>query len=251
MVEFAMNSSISASTGFAPFELNYGYLPRMTAKLGADPKLPKGVRQFAEEAASNLAVAHDALIASRVEQTFQANKRRRPGPRYKEKDLVYLSTENLNLPKGRVRKLLPKFVGLYGVLESSPELSTCTIELLVELARRGIHPVFHINHLRRHEPNDDAIFPHRDVKVFYYFGNDDDTEWLVDAIIGHQWSNGKIEFQVRWNLEDTTWEPYTHIKEAEALDAYLDLQGVKTWRSLPRKGSPRGKPLKKGRKDAP
>jgi hypothetical protein len=81
-----------------------------------------------------------------------------------------------------------------------------------------------------------TIFSHCDVKVFYDFGNDDDTEGLVDAIIGHQWSNGKIEFQVRWNLGDTTWEPYTHVKEAEALDTYLDLQGVKTWRSLPRKG---------------
>lgn len=28
MVEFAMNSCVSASTGFAPFELNYGFLPR-------------------------------------------------------------------------------------------------------------------------------------------------------------------------------------------------------------------------------
>lgn len=27
LVEFAVNSSTSASTGFAPFKLNYGYLP--------------------------------------------------------------------------------------------------------------------------------------------------------------------------------------------------------------------------------
>jgi len=27
MVEFAINSSMSGSTGFAPFELTYGYMP--------------------------------------------------------------------------------------------------------------------------------------------------------------------------------------------------------------------------------
>ncbi|KZV83981.1 hypothetical protein EXIGLDRAFT_569273, partial [Exidia glandulosa HHB12029] len=29
MVEFAINSSISATSGFAPFELNLTYMPRM------------------------------------------------------------------------------------------------------------------------------------------------------------------------------------------------------------------------------
>ena len=28
MVEFTINSSINATTGYAPFELNYGYMPR-------------------------------------------------------------------------------------------------------------------------------------------------------------------------------------------------------------------------------
>ena len=28
MVEFTINSSINATTGYAPFELNYGYMPQ-------------------------------------------------------------------------------------------------------------------------------------------------------------------------------------------------------------------------------
>ena len=28
MVEFAINSSINATTGYAPFELNHGYMPQ-------------------------------------------------------------------------------------------------------------------------------------------------------------------------------------------------------------------------------
>ena len=30
MMEFMLNSSISSSTGFAPFELNHGYMPIIT-----------------------------------------------------------------------------------------------------------------------------------------------------------------------------------------------------------------------------
>ena len=29
MAEFAINSSVNATTGYTPFELNYGYMPRL------------------------------------------------------------------------------------------------------------------------------------------------------------------------------------------------------------------------------
>ena len=48
MVEFALNSSVSASTGYAPFELNYGYIPQLGQRLNTDTKFV-GVRQFAEQ----------------------------------------------------------------------------------------------------------------------------------------------------------------------------------------------------------
>jgi hypothetical protein len=172
-----------------------------------------------------------------VEQTFHANKRRRREPEYQRGDLVYLSTENLSLPKGRARKLLPRYVGPYKITQVDQKTSTYKLELPTELEQRGIHPVFHASRLRRHEPNDDTVFPHHDIKVFYDFGLNEEDKWLVDAIIGHKWSNKIIEFQVRWNLGDTTWEPYAHVKELEALDAYLDLQRVKSWRSLPKRAT--------------
>ena len=108
-----------------------------------------------------------------------------------------------------------------------------------ELVERRIHPTFHASLLRRHEPNDDVLFPHREAKSFYDFGNDDETEWLVDEIVAHRWDGRRIEFQVRWTLGDTTWEPYAHCKDLAALDEYLALRGVKDWRSLPCKAAER------------
>ncbi|EPT01764.1 hypothetical protein FOMPIDRAFT_1096796, partial [Fomitopsis schrenkii] len=91
-------SSASATTGFAPFELNYGYMPRMVREIAPSAAMP-GVRDFAERALDNLRMAHDAIIASRVSQTYYANQlRRNELPAYNEHfavgRLAYLSTEN-------------------------------------------------------------------------------------------------------------------------------------------------------------
>ena len=100
MVEFAINSSISAATGLAPFEANGGYMPSMMAQIAPMGTAPPGVRAFVIQALTNLAITHDALIASRVLQRHHANKHRREDPEIREGDLVYLSTKNLSLPKG-------------------------------------------------------------------------------------------------------------------------------------------------------
>ena len=43
MVEFALNSSVSATTGFTPFELNQGYMPQIGMPTSFDTMF-KGVK---------------------------------------------------------------------------------------------------------------------------------------------------------------------------------------------------------------
>src|SRR5258708_6269363 len=59
--------------------------------------------------------------------------------------LAYISTKNLSLPKGQVSKLLPKYIGLYEILEVFHDLSNYVLKLLPELECRGIFPKFHIS----------------------------------------------------------------------------------------------------------
>jgi hypothetical protein len=47
MVEFAINSSISETTGYAPFELGGGYMPSMMKEIRGNEIFAKGVRSFA------------------------------------------------------------------------------------------------------------------------------------------------------------------------------------------------------------
>ncbi|KXN86755.1 hypothetical protein AN958_09688 [Leucoagaricus sp. SymC.cos] len=69
LTKFAINSSISASTGYAPFELNGGYMPSMIKEVRGDNSLPQGIKKFAEAVLANMAAAHNAIIEARV---FQA-----------------------------------------------------------------------------------------------------------------------------------------------------------------------------------
>ena len=70
MVEFAINSSMSGLTGFAPFELTYGYMPRMAqVKHEHAPKVAPGIQSFICQARDNLSMALDAIIKSCMIQT--------------------------------------------------------------------------------------------------------------------------------------------------------------------------------------
>src|ERR1700749_5207173 len=133
LAEFALNSSISSSTGFALFELNYGFLPTFIGGISPTDEAKPGIKQFMTHALNNLKMAHDAIIERRVIQTQQANKRRRPEGPIAEGDKVYLSTENLSLPKSRTRKLMPKYIGPYRVTKSHPAESRYTLDLPPEL----------------------------------------------------------------------------------------------------------------------
>ena len=65
-LEFALNSSVSATTGFAPFELNQGYMPQIGMPTAFDTTF-KGVKQFVLQVKWDLMAAHDAIITNRIQ----------------------------------------------------------------------------------------------------------------------------------------------------------------------------------------
>ena len=133
IVEFAINSNISSSTGFAPFELNYGYLPTLIGGITPTETAKPGIHKFINQAINNLEEAHDAIIESRVQQTLHANKHRRADTPYNVGEQVYLSTDNLNLPKNGSRKLMPKYIRPYKITQSYPNKSRYSLDLPPEL----------------------------------------------------------------------------------------------------------------------
>jgi hypothetical protein len=156
-IEFAINMARSESTSISPFLANSGRTPRVMVWEDPMPTEYPGVRTFLQRMKNAAMTAHDALIGARVKQTRKANKRRRPCP-FVKGDLVYVSTKNISFPKGTSRKLVPKFVGPYRILEDYGN-NSFKLDLPDRLKQRGVHPVFHSSYLREHIPNDDRLFP--------------------------------------------------------------------------------------------
>ena len=142
--------------------------------------------------------AHDTIIANHVQQTFHANKKHCASDEYYMGDHVYLSTQNLTLPKGRARKLVPKYIGPYKVVKAHNEASTVTLKLPLAPIAQWISPTFHMGLIWKFVVNNDELFPKWDTKSFYDFGQDDKQEWLIKEITSHWWVNLKeLKLKVR------------------------------------------------------
>ena len=90
--------------------------------------------------------------------------------------------------------------------------------------------------IRKFVPNNNELFPKRDVKSFYDFSQDNEQEWLIEEITSHCWLNSKeLELEVRSMLGDTTWEPLASCKDLEALELYLELWGIAHPPNLPKR----------------
>ena len=229
-IEFAINSARSESTGFAPFFLNFGRMPRNMLWTTASVTEFPSVREFAMQKKLAIMAAHDSILSARIKQTRDANRKRRAAP-FQKGELVYLSTQNISFPRGLARKLIPKFIGPYKILQDYGN-SSFRLDLPPQLKQRGIHDVFHASLLREHIPNDDRLFPGRmDTQI----GNDPETtgEWAVDRIVSHAGSKTDSVFEVKWQSGDITWLPYYQIAHLQALTDYLDLLGKTHIGNLP------------------
>lgn len=222
-IEFVINLTRSQSTGYAPFYLNNGRLPRTIIWETPDVSEYPGVRVFAQKLKMGIMQAHDEVIAARVKQVRNANRRRQPSP-FEVDDLVYFTTKNLRIPKGLARKFIPKFVGPYRILESFAN-NSYRIELPREFRVRGVADVMHASKLRIHVPNDDRLFPGRLVSQVGEF-EEQEPEWMVDRILSHTGSRENSTLEVRWKAGDVTWLPYSDVAHLNALVEYFETLGI-------------------------
>jgi hypothetical protein len=229
-IEFAINSATAGSTGYAPFFLNTGRMPRSFIWESTNSSEYPGVSTFAQKIKSAIMSAHDSILAARVKQTRTANRRRQLSP-FKEDDLVYISTNNMSIPKKLARKLVPKYVGPYLITKDYGN-NSYKVKISARLKQRGIHDVFHASLLRIHVPNDDRLFPGRLDNQIWEF-EDAEHEWAVERIKSHSGAKTDALFEIVWKSGDITWLPYHKINHLDALQQYYDLIDVDSVADLP------------------
>ena len=215
LAEFAVNDSVSPSTGYTPFYLAYGEHPLSPIDVAAEVVVP-AAQSFTQHMAEALHHARSKLQEAQLRQAQQANKHRRE-VQFQAGDKVRLSTANLRLPSSMSKKLTPKYVGPF-VVEKPVGKVAYKLKLPPSLP---VHPVFHVSLLQPWHKDDE--FPdHGELSPpppIY----EDDNQWRVDKLLDKRRRRFSprgpwvTEYLVRWDgygPEDDEWVRDSNIEDS-------------------------------------
>jgi hypothetical protein len=138
VLEFAINNSYQESVGATPFFLNYGQHPMLPHFARLQSAVPPAL-QFTVGMQAALQRSKALLKAAQDRQAALANAKRRE-VEFAPDDMVWLNTNNLSFKNPGARKLLPRYVGPFKVLERIGEV-TYRLQLPAKLR---VHNVFHV-----------------------------------------------------------------------------------------------------------
>lgn len=105
--------------------------------------------------------AWDSMLAAKILQAHQANLGRAPDPVYHLGSCMLLAMacrrhEYMQAKDGQAVKFMPRFDGLYDIMEAYPESSAYKLDLPPASKH---HLTFHVAQLCTHIPNDTSLFP--------------------------------------------------------------------------------------------
>ena len=152
-----------------------------------------GVKTFVQKVKDTILQVYNTILQTRVKQTRHANRCRRASL-FKLNNLVYVSIKNMNLLRQQVRKLVLKYIGPYRIIRNTGN-EAFELDLPLEMKNHNIHPVFHASLLRIHIPNNDRLFPGREVGQVTGL-SDENQEWTVDSIETHAGKGRTALFKV-------------------------------------------------------
>jgi hypothetical protein len=203
------SNSIKASTGFNPFNLNYGRHPHtpplFLAVADNQPRTRESnpaANDFVDRFKSELACVEDALHRAQERQRKYADLNRRHA--FFFGDYILLSTQHITLKvgEGSTPKLCPRFIGPFQVVQV---LYPVAYKLKLPSSMK-CHPVFHISLLRPAD-TESALFPEREqpapppVRV-----DNNQAIFTIDYIMGHEPKSARSHEEARKYL--IKWEGY-------------------------------------------
>ena len=214
LAQFAINNRQHSATKFSPFQLTRTYSPRM----GMESRVAKA--PAAEEFTDRLSRAYDNLVKAHQHIFSQTNWHHSDAPAYAVGDQVWLSTDNLRLPRAS-RKLSERWLGPYSITKL---VGTNAVELCLPRSMH-IHPVVNVSRVKPYRerlPGQPVTTPGPSNVT-----EDHEEEYEVEHIVDSRYKGKRLEYLVHWkgwSDSDHTWEPVSYI--GNAADAVRDFHAA-------------------------
>ena len=217
-IDFAQAVLPHESTGISPFELEFGYKPRMQydwrERTDLSDRSLSPTERMTREAAQEMAKrAHDAwkwardhLRKAQERQARQANKKRREVD-FDVGDYVYVTAKNWTTDRPSTKLELQRR-GPYKILEKVGH--SFRLDLPPEMK---IHPVLHADRLRK-APMNPLPGQYEDPEPATEVGGE--QEWEVERIKNSRLVRGRLEYQADWKGwdPDNRWYPAENFKNS-------------------------------------
>ncbi|KAD5317323.1 hypothetical protein E3N88_17269 [Mikania micrantha] len=221
LVEFSYNNSYHASIGMPPYEALYGRRCRTPVCWGGVGQKEVGSKAAVLDLTEKLQLVKARMKAAQDRQKSYADKRRRP-IEFEVGDQVLLKVSPW---KGVIRfrkrgKLSPRFIGPFRIMARVGKVAY-RLDLPDELS--GIHPTFHVSHLRKCLVDDVAYVPLNDIEVDERLNYIEEPVAIVDTKekqlrnktirqVKVQWKHRKGS-EATWETEDEMKRLYPHLFE--------------------------------------
>ena len=208
--EFAVNNSYQASVQNTPFYLNYGRHPWSPETVGLGFKAPS-VQVWSTELQAAVRRAKECFAKAQDNMKALQDGRRRE-VHYSVDQQVLLSSKNLYVKKGLSRKLLPKWVGPFRVVEL-----VGPVAVRLELPEGWkIHDVFHVSLIRPYK-SDGSVQPPAVTSFDVERGSNVSIERILDHRVRKLSSRRKVtEYLCKWEGQDVmyaSWEPASTVHQ--------------------------------------
>ena len=208
LCEFAINNSHHSSISKTHFHSNYGFNPQLPPDLISASR--GGSIDWLQQQHDALKIARDCMIAAQARQALYADRGRTPSelntgdPVLVHRDFL-ITAEPRQQPS---RKLQPKWFGPFTIVE---RIAANANRLDLPGSFR-CHPVFNVTALKPYKEN---VIPGRRQPAPPSFSDlDDNTRFIVEAVLAHRRLRSQIQYLVYWKgypLDKATWEPRDHL----------------------------------------
>ncbi|GJX70780.1 putative reverse transcriptase domain-containing protein [Tanacetum coccineum] len=213
LVEFSYNNSYHSSVRCAPFEALYGRKccsPIMWAEVGEGQLIGP---ELVQETTEKISQIKDRLKAARDRQKSYADKRRKP-LEFSVGDYVLLKVSPWKgvVRFGKKRKLAPRFVGPFEIIEKIGPVAY-RLDLLEKL--NGVHDTFHVSNLKKCLADPTLQVPLDEIRVDAKLNFVEEPVEISEREIKKLKRSRIAIVKVRWNSKrgpEFTWEREDQMK---------------------------------------